>query len=67
LKLFFIVAEIALVAVFQAYRFRKEYNRAAIFEWIVALVFIVFVASFAYDFAGVPPRGQKYPMTSIRR
>lgn len=65
IKLFFIIAEIALVAAFQAYRFQKAYNTSAYFEWIVALVNISFVASFAFDFLPVTPvkrASQNYPM-----
>lgn len=48
-KLAFIFLELALVVVFGVMNFRGHYNLAAVFEWIVALVFTGYVLSFVID------------------
>ncbi|KAI1263816.1 hypothetical protein F5Y18DRAFT_116822 [Xylariaceae sp. FL1019] len=48
-KLAFILVEVALVIVFVVFSFRKDYTHAAIFEWIISLVFTFYVMSFIID------------------
>lgn len=50
IKLAFIIVEIALAIAFATLSSRSNYNRAAILEWIVALIYAFFVWSFAIDF-----------------
>lgn len=49
IKLFFIIAEVILAIVFIVMSSLHRYNVAAIFEWIVALVFTFYVLSFVVD------------------
>lgn len=48
-KLFFILTEVALAIAFVSCSWTSNYNPAAIFEWIVALIFTLYVLSFALD------------------
>jgi len=48
-KLAFILVEIVLAAVFVGTTFTHRRNVAAVFEWIVALVFTFYVLSFLLD------------------
>lgn len=49
IKLFFIVAEVILAIIFISFSATKNWNLAAIFEWIVSLVFTFYVLSFIVD------------------
>jgi len=49
IKLFFILVEIVFAIVFIATNFKKIWNVAAVFEWIVAFVFTFYVLSFFID------------------
>lgn len=48
-KLLFILVEVAFAIVFAATSFKSNRNVAAIFEWIIALVFTMYVLSFLLD------------------
>jgi len=48
-KLMFILVEIALAIVFVATNFTNTDNVAAVFEWIIALIFTFYVLSFLLD------------------
>lgn len=48
-KLTFILVEIALAIVFVATNFTNQANVAAVFEWVVALIFTFYVLSFLLD------------------
>jgi uncharacterized membrane protein YhaH (DUF805 family) len=50
IKLTFIFVEVGLAIAFGVTQFKKEYNASAIIEWIVALVYIIYVWSFIIDF-----------------
>ncbi|KAF2149384.1 hypothetical protein K461DRAFT_323888 [Myriangium duriaei CBS 260.36] len=50
LKLFWIFLFVALAIVFGVYQRTGNPTRAAIFEWIIAFLYSIFVASFAIDF-----------------
>jgi len=49
-KLTFIIVEVALAIAFGTMNTTEHYNKAAILEWIVALVYTFFVLSFFMDF-----------------
>jgi hypothetical protein len=49
IKLFFILVEVVLAIAFVSCSFTDHYNPAAIFEWIVAFVFTLWVISFVLD------------------
>ncbi|RKF77449.1 Protein SFK1 [Golovinomyces cichoracearum] len=60
LKLGFIITELALVAVFATFSFVRDFDTAAIFEWIIALIFSLYVFSFFIDFIpSIKTRTQK--------
>ena len=48
-KLFFILTEIVLAVAFVSCSWTHHYNPAAVFEWIVAFIFTLYVLSFALD------------------
>lgn len=48
-KLFFILTEVVLAVAFVACSWTSNYNPAAVFEWIVALIFTLYALSFALD------------------
>ncbi|CAJ2507853.1 Uu.00g090390.m01.CDS01 [Anthostomella pinea] len=48
-KLTFIIVELGLAIGFAVCNFRKDYNHAAILEWVVAFVFTFYVFSFIID------------------
>ena len=48
-KLLFILVEICLAAIFVGCSFNKKQNVAAVFEWIIALVFTFYVLTFFID------------------
>jgi hypothetical protein len=48
-KLFFILVEVVLAIAFVSCSWTGHYNPAAIFEWIVAFIFTLYVLSFALD------------------
>lgn len=48
-KLTFILVEVALAIVFAATSWKSQRNVAAVFEWIVALVFTFYILSFLLD------------------
>ncbi|KAK5630744.1 hypothetical protein RRF57_006459 [Xylaria bambusicola] len=48
-KLMFVIVELALAIGFGVLSKRKEWNRAAILEWVIALIFTFYVASFIID------------------
>lgn len=48
-KLFFILIEVVLAVVFASTTFTSKQNVAAVFEWIVALVFTFYILSFLLD------------------
>ncbi|KAF2405523.1 hypothetical protein EJ06DRAFT_468438 [Trichodelitschia bisporula] len=50
IKLFFILAEIALAIAFGVANKTKHYNTGAILEWVIALVYTFYVLSFFVDF-----------------
>lgn len=50
IKLAFIFIEIALVVAFGVLGYQEHYNRAAVCEWVVSLVFIFYMWSFIIDF-----------------
>lgn len=50
IKLLFILIEFGLVVAFGVLGKKKDYNRAAIVEWTIALIFTFYVWSFAIDF-----------------
>ncbi|GAB7349475.1 hypothetical protein MBLNU459_g0187t1 [Dothideomycetes sp. NU459] len=50
LKLAFIFVEVALAIAFGVMSDKEHYNRAAVLEWVVSLIYILYVASFAMDF-----------------
>ena len=49
LKLTFILVEVALAVVFGVTSFRSQKNIAAVFEWIIALIFAFYVLTFFID------------------
>ncbi|KAF2090499.1 hypothetical protein K490DRAFT_33778 [Saccharata proteae CBS 121410] len=49
-KLTFIFVELALAIAFGVLSDREEYNRAAILEWVIALIYTFYVWSFFIDF-----------------
>lgn len=49
IKLFFIIAEVILAIIFISFSATSKWNLAAIFEWIVALVYTFYVLSFVVD------------------
>lgn len=59
IKLSFIFAEIALCIVFGVTMKTGHYNVSAIFEWIIALVYIFYVWSFIIDF--LPATRTRHP------
>jgi len=50
LKLVFILLEVALAIAFGVLNRTKKWNDAAIVEWVIALVYTFYVASYAVDF-----------------
>jgi len=50
MKLFFIVVEVALAIAFGALNRTKHWNSAAVTEWVIALIYSVWVLSFVIDF-----------------
>lgn len=50
IKLLFIITELSLVIAFGVLGKKKDYNRAAIVEWTLSLIFTFYVWSFAIDF-----------------
>lgn len=50
IKLVFIIVEVALAIAFGVMGRKKEYNTAAILEWVVAFIFFFYVLSFFIDF-----------------
>ncbi|TQS36077.1 hypothetical protein Golomagni_03483 [Golovinomyces magnicellulatus] len=50
MKLGFTIIELAMVAVFATFSLVRDFNTAAIFEWIIALIFSFYVISFFIDF-----------------
>ena len=64
-KLAFILFEIALAIVFGTTSFTKRKNFAAVFEWIIALVFTFYVLTFFVDL--VPAARSKQERTNIER
>ncbi|KAK0516349.1 hypothetical protein JMJ35_000952 [Cladonia borealis] len=48
-KLTFILVEIALAIVFASTMFTKQQNVAAVFEWVIALIFTFYVLTFFVD------------------
>lgn len=50
IKLVFILVELGLAIAFGVLGDRKEYNRAAVVEWVIALIYAFYVWSFAIDF-----------------
>lgn len=50
IKLFFILLEVALAIVFGVTQAYGKWNVAAVVEWIVSLIYIIFVLSFIIDF-----------------
>lgn len=48
-KLFFILVEIVFAVAFVSCSWTGNYNPAAVFEWIVAFIFTLYVLSFALD------------------
>lgn len=64
-KLAFILFEIALAIVFGTTSFTKRKNIAAVFEWIIALVFTFYVLTFFVDL--VPAARSKQERTNIER
>lgn len=50
IKLGFILVEIALVVAFGVMSYQVKYNTAAILEWTISLVYILYVLSFVLDF-----------------
>ncbi|KAI4186749.1 MAG: hypothetical protein L6R41_003266 [Letrouitia leprolyta] len=49
MKLFFIIVEIFLAAVFVGTSFTSHKNIAAVFEWIIAVIFTFYVLTFVVD------------------
>ncbi|KAL9605076.1 MAG: hypothetical protein Q9219_000010 [cf. Caloplaca sp. 3 TL-2023] len=49
MKLFFIVVEVILAAVFVGTSFTSHKSIAAVFEWIIALIFTFYVLTFSVD------------------
>lgn len=49
IKLFFILTEFFLAIAFAACSWTKNYNPAAVLEWIVSLIFTLYALSFALD------------------
>ena len=64
-KLAFILFEISLAIVFGTTSFTKRKNIAAVFEWIIALVFTFYVLTFFVDL--VPAARSKQERTNIER
>ncbi|KAF1987719.1 hypothetical protein K402DRAFT_392522 [Aulographum hederae CBS 113979] len=58
IKLAFIFIEVALAIAFGVMSTKEHYNRAAVLEWVIALIYFFFVLSFALDF--VPAVDTKY-------
>ena len=50
IKLAFIFVEIALVVAFGVMSYQHHYNRAAVLEWVISLVYIFYQWSFIIDF-----------------
>lgn len=50
IKLVFIFVEVILAIAFGVLQKKKHYNTAAVLEWVIALIYILFVASFILDF-----------------
>lgn len=50
IKLAFIIIEVALAIAFGVLQQYKMWNTAAIFEWVIALIFTFYVLSFVIDF-----------------
>jgi hypothetical protein len=50
IKLTFIVLELALAIAFGALNRLKKWNNAAVVEWVIAIVYTFYVASYALDF-----------------
>lgn len=50
IKLAFIIVELALAIAFGVLSDKRNYNRAAIVEWVIALIYAFYVWSFAIDF-----------------
>jgi hypothetical protein len=50
IKLTFIFVELALCIAFGVLSKQHRYNQAAIFEWVISLVYIFYVWSFVIDF-----------------
>lgn len=53
IKLFFIVAEIALVIAFGVMSKLRHRNTAAVLEWVVSFVYVAYILSFFVDFLPV--------------
>ncbi|KAF2134222.1 hypothetical protein P153DRAFT_107512 [Dothidotthia symphoricarpi CBS 119687] len=53
IKLFFIIAEIALVVAFGSMSKLNHWNTAAVLEWLISFVYVAFVLSFFIDFLPV--------------
>ena len=66
-KLVFILVEIALAIVFAVTTFKKDKNVGAVVEWVIALIFTGFVASFFIDLVPVVRRSQATTSEGILR
>jgi len=61
-KLAFILIEIALVVAFGVLQTQDKYNAAGVLEWVISLVYILFVASFVMDFIpAVKSKHNRFP------
>ncbi|KAL8954062.1 MAG: hypothetical protein Q9222_000119 [Ikaeria aurantiellina] len=58
-KLFFIITEFVLAAVFIATTFTTNRNIAAVFEWVIALIFTFYVLTFFVDLLPASRNTQK--------
>ncbi|RKF62516.1 Protein sfk1 [Erysiphe neolycopersici] len=60
LKLIFILISLGLVVAFATQGLRREFNTAAILEWVIALFFSLYLFSFVIDlFLGLKPERRK--------
>lgn len=50
IKIAFIIIELALAIAFGVFNQKESYNKAAILEWIISLVYTFYVWSFFVDF-----------------
>ncbi|KAL9614148.1 MAG: hypothetical protein Q9167_001358 [Letrouitia subvulpina] len=64
MKLFFILAEFAFAVIFVSTSFTQHQNEAAVFEWIIALVFTFYVLTFFVDL--LPASRRKQLQTNIQ-